>query len=132
MRSKHVLSSPTLYAVTLKDENIMTVSPLPCTDVNQSIPMVPWNKQQESGLHTETFILLLHTLGFHLAADVGKVFPRIPHFWSADHILALAQKLGKIRNPVPQIKQLMASTSAGTNKITLCPLPQNLGLVEAN
>ncbi len=44
--------------------------------MNQSIPLVPWNKQQEAGLQTETFILLLHKLGFHLAADVGKCFPR--------------------------------------------------------
>ena len=66
-------------------------------DFNQSIPVVPWNKQQESGLQTETFILLLHKLGFHLAADVGKCFPRIPHFWSADHILQLAQKLAPLR-----------------------------------
>ena len=41
--------------------------------------------------------MLLHKLGFHLAADVGKCFPRIPHFWSADHILQLVQKLGPIR-----------------------------------
>lgn len=57
---------------------------------------MPWNKQQESGLQSEAFILLLHKLGFHLAADVGKIFPRIPHFWSADHILQLAQKLGPL------------------------------------
>lgn len=66
-------------------------------DLNQSIPVVPWNKQQESGLQTETFILLLHKLGFHLAADVGKCFPRIPHFWSADHILQLGQKLAPLK-----------------------------------
>lgn len=65
--------------------------------LNQSIPVVPWNKHQELGLQTETFILLLHKLGFHLAADVGKCFPRIPHFWSADHIIHLVQKLGPIR-----------------------------------
>jgi len=65
-------------------------------DVNQSIPLVPWNKQQESGLQTEAFILLLHKLGFLLAADVGKCFPRIPHFWSADHVLQMATKLGPI------------------------------------
>ena len=43
-----------------------------------------------------TFILLLHKLGFHLPADVGKVFPRIPHFWSADHIYSIALKIGPI------------------------------------
>lgn len=59
--------------------------------------MIPWNKQQEMGLQSEAFILLLHKLGFHLPADVGKCFPRIPHFWSADHIYQLAQKIGPIR-----------------------------------
>ena len=86
------------------------ISPIPV--VNQSIPVVPWNKQQESGLQTETFILLLHKLGFHLAADVGKCFPRIPHFWSADHILQLALKLGAVRRDSvsSDISALMDST----------------------
>ena len=59
--------------------------------------MVAWNKNQESGLQTETFMLLLHKLGFHLANDVGKCFPRIPHFWSADHLFQLALKLGPVQ-----------------------------------
>merc|ERR1712079_737261 len=62
----------------------------------QSIPLVPWNRIQYLGLQTEAFILLLHKLGFHLPADVGKVFPRIPHFWSADHIYSIALKIGPI------------------------------------
>jgi len=66
-------------------------------DINQSIPMVAWSKNQESGLQTETFMLLLHKLGFHLANDVGKCFPRIPHFWSADHLFQLALKLGPVQ-----------------------------------
>ena len=66
--------------------------------INKSIPIVAWNKQQESGLQTETFLMLLHKLGFHLAADVGRLFPQIPHFWSADHIVQVINKLGPIRN----------------------------------
>jgi len=62
----------------------------------QSIPLVPWNRIQYQGLQTEAFILMLHKLGFHLPADVGKVFPRIPHFWSADHIFTVASKIGPI------------------------------------
>jgi len=62
----------------------------------QSIPLVPWNKMQYQGLQTEAFILLLHKLGFHLPADVGKVFPRIPHFWSADHIYTVATRIGNV------------------------------------
>lgn len=63
---------------------------------NQSIPLVPWNRFQYQGLQTEAFILLLHKLGFQLPADVGKLFPRIPHFWSADHVYSVATKLGPI------------------------------------
>jgi len=62
----------------------------------QSIPLVAWNRIQYQGLQTEAFILMLHKLGFHLPADVGKVFPRIPHFWSADHIFTVALKIGPI------------------------------------
>eukprot|EP00092_Neocalanus_flemingeri_P001329 GFUD01001420.1.p1 GENE.GFUD01001420.1~~GFUD01001420.1.p1 ORF type:complete len:1228 (+),score=271.17 GFUD01001420.1:445-4128(+) len=62
----------------------------------QSIPLVPWNRIQYQGLQTEAFILMLHKLGFHLPADVGKVYPRIPHFWSADHIFTVALKIGPI------------------------------------
>ena len=58
--------------------------------------MVSWSKSQESGLQTETFMLLLHKFGFHLATDVGKCFPRIPHFWSADHLYQLALKVSVI------------------------------------
>jgi len=39
---------------------------------------------------------MLHKLGFHLPADVGKVYPRIPHFWSADHIYSVASKIGPV------------------------------------
>jgi len=62
----------------------------------QSIPLVPWNRNQYQGLQSETFILMLHKLGFHLPADVGKVFPRIPHFWSADHIYSVAVRIGPV------------------------------------
>lgn len=80
-----------------EDSEVLEPVPYHFNFLNQSIPVVPWNKHQELGLQTETFILLLHKLGFHLAADVGKCFPRIPHFWSADHIIHLVQKLGPIR-----------------------------------
>lgn len=42
------------------------------------------------------YLLLLHKLGFHLPGDVGKLFPRIPHFWTSDVLLAVATKLGPI------------------------------------
>ena len=63
-------------------------------DINQSMPMVAWSKIQESGLQTETFMLLLHKLGFHLANDVGKCFPRIPHFWSGKIMFLFSEFMG--------------------------------------
>merc|ERR1712008_60116 len=38
----------------------------------------------------------LHKLGFHLATDVGKCFPRIPDHWPADHLYHLALKVGPL------------------------------------
>ena len=80
------------------DKSVYPHEPVPYYyhKAKQSIPLVPWNRTQYLGLQTEAFILLLHKLGFHLPADVGKVFPRIPHFWSADHIYSIAQKIGPI------------------------------------
>ena len=86
--------------------------------MKQSIPMIPWNKQQEMGLQSEAFILLLHKLGIHLPADVGKCFPRIPHFWSADHIYQLAQKLGPIRKEKLKIDLTIFDTGGKNNMLT--------------
>jgi len=85
--------------------------------INQSIPMVAWSKGQESGLQTETFMLLLHQLGFHLATDVGKCFPRIPHFWSADHLYNLALKVAPVRKEELRIMDMsLLDISADTDK----------------
>lgn len=47
-------------------------------------------------LSYEPFILLLHQLGFHLPADAGKLFVRVPEFWTADILFNVAKKLGPI------------------------------------
>ena len=79
--------------------------------------MVAWSKGQESGLQTETFMLLLHQLGFHLATDVGKCFPRIPHFWSADHLYNLALKVAPVRKEELRIMDMsLLDISADTDK----------------
>merc|ERR1719312_1115190 len=88
----------------------------------QSIPLVPWNQLQYQGLQTEAFILMLHKLGFHLPADVGKVFPRIPHFWSADHIFTVASKLGpidrtKLKFSVEELEKMSKRYAADSEKI---------------
>ena len=82
--------------------------------------MVAWSKNQESGLQTETFMLLLHKLGFHLATDVGKCFPRIPHFWSADHLFNLALKVGPLRKEELKMDLSLLATdrdNAGADQI---------------
>jgi timeless protein len=62
----------------------------------QSIPVVPWNLEQNAILCYQPFVLLLHKLGFHLPVDTNKIFVRIPEFWSADIMFTVAQKLGPI------------------------------------
>lgn len=62
----------------------------------QSVPVVPWNAKQSSILSYEPFILLCHQLGLHLPADTGKLFVRVPEFWTADHLFNVAQRLGPI------------------------------------
>merc|ERR1712066_360522 len=94
---------------------------------NQSIPLVPWNRLQYQGLQTEAFILLLHKLGFQLPADVGKVFPRIPHFWSADHIYSVAVKLGpvdtkKLKFSLEELERITAAASPSLTEPEAMPL----------
>lgn len=62
----------------------------------QSIPLVPFNAEQTKILVYQPFVLLLHKLGFHLPADANKLFVRIPEFWTADMLFAVAEKLGPI------------------------------------
>lgn len=62
----------------------------------KSVPVVPWNDEQTNILLYHPFTLLLHKLGFHLPADAGKLFIRIPEFWSADILYDVAKKLGPI------------------------------------
>ncbi|KAK6632154.1 hypothetical protein RUM44_007184 [Polyplax serrata] len=64
--------------------------------LNQSIPIVSWNAEQADVLLLQPFQMLLHKLGFHLPADTGKVFARIPSFWTVDVLFSVAQKLGPI------------------------------------
>lgn len=47
-------------------------------------------------LRHKTFQLLLRQLGFHLPSETGKLFFRIPSFWTPDVLLTVAYKLGPI------------------------------------
>lgn len=62
--------------------------------MKQSIPLVTWSCDQHNIMQYQPFVLLLHKLGFHIASDVTKVYPRIPHFWTTDMLYSVAQKLG--------------------------------------
>lgn len=55
-----------------------------------------WNSDQHNILQYQPFVLLLHKLGFHLPADSGKIFIRIPVFWTADILYLVARQLGPI------------------------------------
>ncbi|KPJ15157.1 Protein timeless [Papilio machaon] len=64
--------------------------------LNQSVPLVPWNCEQASICKDLKFLQLLHKLGFHMPVDSGKVFIRIPHFWTPDFIFDVASKISPI------------------------------------
>ncbi|CAL4125074.1 unnamed protein product, partial [Meganyctiphanes norvegica] len=61
---------------------------------NQSIPLIPWTSDQELILSNPWFRQLLGELGLHLPSDTGKIFPRIPNFWSPDVLYLMAKRLG--------------------------------------
>lgn len=63
---------------------------------HKSIPLVPYNAEQNKILVYQPFVLLLHKLGFHLPADANKLFVRIPEFWTPEILLTVAEKLGPI------------------------------------
>ncbi|XP_013200570.1 protein timeless [Amyelois transitella] len=64
--------------------------------LNQSVPLVPWNCEQASICKDLKFLQLLHKLGFHMPVDSGKVFIRIPHFWTSNFLCEVASKISPI------------------------------------
>uniref|UniRef100_U5EZ31 Putative dna topoisomerase i-interacting protein n=1 Tax=Corethrella appendiculata TaxID=1370023 RepID=U5EZ31_9DIPT len=83
-------------SINLSPNHIMEPVPHHSIIKKQSIPIVPWNSEQNAILCYQPFILLLHKLGFHLPADANKLFVRIPEFWTADILYSIANKLGPI------------------------------------
>ncbi|CAG9863160.1 unnamed protein product [Phyllotreta striolata] len=63
---------------------------------NLPMPLVPWTSEQSSILNHRPFVVLLHKLGFYLPVDTGKMFVRIPNFWTPDYMFSIAQLLGPI------------------------------------
>ncbi|XP_052747292.1 protein timeless [Bicyclus anynana] len=64
--------------------------------LNRSIPLVPWNCQQAAICKDLKFLQLLHRLGLHMPVDTGKVFIRIPHFWTPDFLYEVAAKISPV------------------------------------
>lgn len=76
--------------------------------MHQSVPLVPWNCQQASVCKDVKFLQLMHKLGFHMPIDTGKVFIRIPHFWTPDFLFSVAGKVLAIdmcKFQIPKFKQ---------------------------
>ncbi|XP_041978876.1 protein timeless isoform X2 [Aricia agestis] len=74
------------------------VSPVPYHALifNQSVPLVPWNCQQAAICRDLKFLQLIHKLGFFMPVDTGKLFIRIPNFWTADVLYEVAGKITPI------------------------------------
>ncbi|XP_044268612.1 protein timeless isoform X2 [Tribolium madens] len=64
--------------------------------LNLPIPVVPWTVDQTAILKYQSFVLLLHKLGFYLPIDTGKIFVTIPTFWNAEYVFSMVQQLGPI------------------------------------
>ncbi|XP_022248299.1 protein timeless-like [Limulus polyphemus] len=100
--------------------------------LKQSILIVPYNEAQELVLHCDLFVQLLHKLGFHLPADAGRAYPRIPCFWTADVLFSVATKLGPVDpggikfindNLEDYIRELHSSEFVHQSSVPEVPLP---------
>ncbi|XP_049865864.1 protein timeless [Pectinophora gossypiella] len=83
----------------------------------QSVPLVPWNCEQAGICKDLKFLQLLHKLGFHMPVDTGRVFIRIPHFWTADLLYEVAGKVAKIDTTKLKFSLNDVSQSSVTNII---------------
>lgn len=92
-----------------------------CISKNKSIPIVPWNSDHSAMMQYHPFVLLLHKLGFHLPADSGSVYPRVPEFWTADLMYNIALKLGSMDkgNNLFMVKSILLYFLIGTLKFEI-------------
>ncbi|XP_074032694.1 timeless isoform X2 [Leptinotarsa decemlineata] len=109
------------------------------------IPVIPWTCDQANILKHQPFVLLLHKLGFYLPAETGKIFVRIPNFWTADYIFNIAQQLGPIQTDKlkfdvnklksisecrhPDIKSTISSTFFDSTRFSMIELKQTPSVV---
>ncbi|CAH2104707.1 unnamed protein product [Euphydryas editha] len=93
--------------------------------LNKSVPLVPWNCQQASICKDLKFLQLLHKLGFHMPVDTGKLFIRIPNFWTPDFLYEVAGKISPI--DVSKLKfslnDISESGDVNSSEKSRCVLP---------
>ncbi|XP_034828725.1 protein timeless [Maniola hyperantus] len=111
---------------TQKPKDLPLVSPVSYHSLllSHSVPLVPWNDQQASICKDLKFLQLLHKLGFHMPVDTGKVFIRIPHFWTPDFLYEVAGKISpidisKLKFCLKDISQSSILYSAQTSSLIL-------------
>lgn len=63
--------------------------------------------EQSMALKFPPFVVLLHKLGLYLPAHTGKLFVRIPNFWTAGVLYGKAQQLGPINRGIKIFLQLI-------------------------
>ncbi len=71
------------------------------------VPLVPYTEDQRLILKDKIFLQLLKKIGFHLASDESPMFPRIPLFWTADVLFAIAARLGPMRKGVLLVRIIL-------------------------
>ncbi|XP_022123071.2 protein timeless [Pieris rapae] len=86
------------YTTPKKPKDMPVMSPVSYHALlfNRSVPLVPWNCEQAEICKDLKFLQLLHKLGFYMPVDTGKMFIRIPYFWTPDYLYEVASKISYI------------------------------------
>ncbi|CAB3249938.1 unnamed protein product [Arctia plantaginis] len=123
---------------TSKDKNVLSPVSYHSLVFNQSVPLVPWNCKQASICKDLKFLQLLHKLGFHMPVDSGKVFIRIPHFWTADSLYDVAGKIlpideAKLKFSINDISDSSITNSKRRDSLILSAhLTKDITMIEAS
>ncbi|CAK1549861.1 unnamed protein product [Leptosia nina] len=80
----------------VKDLPVMSAVSYHSLLFNHSVALVPWNCDQAAICKDLKFLQLLHKLGFYMPVDTGKVFIRIPYFWTPEFLYEVASKISSI------------------------------------
>ncbi|KAK5646785.1 hypothetical protein RI129_005249 [Pyrocoelia pectoralis] len=102
----------------LKDCKTQSLQPVTHynTLLNLPVSLVPWTSEQSNIIKYQPFLLLLHQFGFILPGDIGKVFIRIPNFWTSDYLFTIAKQLGPIDPEICKFDLNLVSSTGMENK----------------